>query len=57
MKIVKTEWVPATNLTAKYLYVKFDDGLIGYVTNRDFELYGLTKQNHVTIIRELQKTI
>ena len=57
MKIVKTELVPATNLTAKYLYVKFDDGLIGYVTNRDFELYGLTKQNHVTIIRELQKTI
>ena len=57
MKIVKTELIPATNLTSKYLYVKFDDGLVGYVTNIDFELYGLTKQEHVTIIRELQKTI
>lgn len=57
MKIIKTELIPATNLTSKYLYVKFDDGLVGYVTNKDFELYGLTKQDHVTIIRELQKTI
>lgn len=54
MKIIKAELIPATNLTSKYLYVKFEDGLVAYVSRNTFETYGRTTQEHVFELNKIQ---
>lgn len=54
MKILKSEIIPETNLVCKHVYVKFEDGLVAYVSKNNFETYGRTTQEHVFELNKIQ---
>lgn len=54
MKVLKSEIIPETSLMGKHVYVKFEDGLIAYVSKNTFETYGRTTQEHVFELNKIQ---